>query len=376
MLAGSATPGLSISDLIELSNDRSSTQKALDFNHVKLGLGAMQGSTAIRRAVAALYTHQNSFISEDHILTAAGTTGSNLMVFQSLLRAGDHVVCTYPTYEQLSKYPLAQQCEVSLLRLQPQNGWKVDVEMLKSLIKPNTKMIVINSPSNPTGSHVDGKTQVQILKAAKEHGIIVLVDEIFRPLFHGVEPAPSFIEHDYDRVVVTGSMSKAWGLSGIRVGWIATRNQSFLELLANAKSYIVQATGSIDEAIAAEALSDRCRGAILEKHLAYARENLASIQAFIDRNSDMCSWTKPTAGAIGFIRFTHPSGDPLDDVEFSQSLLEKKGVLFSPGSLTFGEEGDVSIKGYVRCHFTGPPQHVHEALVLVDEYLSELRSGS
>ncbi|KIV98271.1 hypothetical protein PV10_01938 [Exophiala mesophila] len=375
-LAGSATPGLSINDLVEISNDKTSTLKALDFHHVKLGLGPMQGSTALRRAIAALYTHRKSWITEDHILTAAGTTGANLMVFQSLLKAGDHVVCTYPTYEQLSKYPLAQQCEVSLLRLRPQNGWKVDVKELKGLITPNTKMIVINSPSNPAGSHVDEKTQVQILEAAKEQGIIVLVDEIFRPLFHGVKPAPSFVEHDYDRVVVTGSMSKAWGLSGIRVGWITTRNQSFLRLLANAKSYIVQATGSIDEAIAAEALSDRCRGAILGKHLEYARDNLASIQAFLDRNSDMCSWTKPTAGAIGFIRLTQPSGSPLDDVEFCQSLLETKGVLFSPGSLTFGEAGDVTMKGYVRCHFTGRPQHVVEALALVDEYLSELRSRS
>lgn len=340
-----------------------------------LGLGSSQGSDGLRRAIAALYGDAN--VLPEHIMTAMGTTGANMTVLQSLLHPGDHVICSYPTYGQLSGGPQGIPCEVSPWRLDPNNQWKLDLEELRTLIRPSTKMLILNNPSNPTGSHLDANMQSQILDIARDKGLIVFVDEIFRPLFHQTQSKipPSFVQHNYDKVVVTGSMSKAWGLSGVRVGWIACRHSSLLDAFLNARQYNIQATSSIDEVIATEALSDRCRPAILERHLGYARQGLDMLTVFVERNRDMCSWTKPTAGAIAFIKISS-NGKPVDDVEFCRALLKEQGVLLSPGSLCFGEAQKGDFQGFVRVHFTALPGRVQKALELMDQALEKRRNPS
>lgn len=384
ILGGSATPSLSIQDLISLSSHPSATEGALQFQSLKLGLGSSQGAAELRSNIASLYDESKG-ISSKHVITATGTTGANQTVFQTLIRAGDHVVCQYPIYPQLRDLPKAFPCEVSLWKLDPENGWKGDLEQLRQLIRPNTKMIILNNPNNPTGSHLDAVAQGKIIDIAREHNIIVFADEIFRPLYHHgpageKQPTPpSLVEHDYTRVVVTSSLSKVWGMSGARVGWIVCRDQSLLDAFVNARQYTFQATSSIDEVIATEALHPaRCRPATLQRHLAYARQNLALLDAFVARNSDMCSWTRPTSGATAFLKFrSATTGEAFDDVEFCRALLRDKRVLLSPGSLCFSDsddhDGRVAFKGYTRVHFTCLPDTLQKALELVDAFLAERR---
>ncbi|KAK5064406.1 hypothetical protein LTR84_000239 [Exophiala bonariae] len=372
-LAGSATPFLSIEDLISLSSDPQATEMALNFRSLKLGGDFLRGNLSVRSAIAALYGSKQG-IKPEHVITTVATTAANLTVLQGLLTAGDHVICMYPTYGQLSRLPKTWGCEVSPWKLDATKAWAVDLEVLQELIKPNTVMVILCNPANPTGSYVDAEIQTRIIDIARKHNLIIMTDEIFRPLFHQSldQNVPSFVEHDYEKVVVTGSLSKVWGLTGVRVGWIVTKDQSLLKRLLNARQYTYQIGSMIDETIAAEVLSERCRPAILARHLGYAQENLQALQAFVDKNSDMCSWTKPTAGSTAFIKLSL-NGQPIDDVEFCNRILDEDGVLLMPGSLCFREGEETDMGGYVRVHFTHFPDKTRKALDAWDRFLANQR---
>jgi aspartate/methionine/tyrosine aminotransferase len=382
---------LSIEELISLSSDPETTRENLGhvFRSLKFSMGDVQGSPAARRAIAALYDRNKGtdVVTEEHVLTSAGTTEANTLVFQSLLDAGDHVICLYPTYGPLRDLPKSMRCEVSPWRLDPDKQWKLNLEELRRLIRPSTKMIILNNPNNPTGSFIDADAQTQILRLAREHNIIVLADEIFRPLFHhgpvgevvnGKNWPPSLVEHpqEYSRVIVTGSLSKAWGMSGVRLGWVVCRDRALMDLIHDARQYTSMATSNMDEVVAAEGLSERCRPAILQRHLEYAEINLKLLEAFVDKNRDLVSWTKPAAGATAFFRFNSTSNgnDPVDDVEFCRALLKEKGVLLSPGGLCFGGEGSSDFQGYTRVHFTLPPDYMQKGLDLIDAFLATRRT--
>ncbi|KAL7944125.1 PLP-dependent transferase [Trichoderma barbatum] len=373
-LAGSAAPSLTLRELISLSDSPSETEAALKFDELPLGLGSNAGSLGLRTKLAALY---NEKIQPDNFLTTPGATCANLIVFQSLLRPGDHVICSYPTYTQLSGLSKSIGCDVSSWRLDPNNEWRPDMTELRALVRPSTtKMIMLNNPNNPTGSVLDTKAQLEILEIAQQHDIIVVVDEIFQPLDHGRIRTPSFVEHFYTKVITTSSMSKVWGMSGVRIGWIACRDQELMDLMSNTKNYIAQATSNIDETIAAECLSLRCRPAILKRHLAYAQQNLELLEAFVKKNSDMCTWSRPTSGATAFVKYHSVSGEAVDDVQFCQDLLQNYKVLLSPGSICFGEETPASWQGYTRMHFTVFPENMEKALAQIDAFLGEKRKAA
>ncbi|UKZ89575.1 putative secondary metabolism biosynthetic enzyme [Trichoderma asperellum] len=370
-IAGSAAPSLTLRELISLSGSPSETEAALKFDKLPLGLGTNQGSLELRTRLAALY---NEKIQPENFLTTPGATGANLIVFQSFLRPGDHVICMYPTYTQLSNLSKSIGCDVSLWRLDPNNEWCLDMAELRVLIRPSTtKMIILNNPNNPTGSVLDAKAQLEILEIAQQHGVIVVADEIFRPLYHNRITIPSFVEHEYTKVITTSSMSKAWGMSGVRIGWIVCRDQDLTDLMSSTKQYIAQATSNIDEAIATECLSLRCRPAILKRHLEYAQQNLELLEAFVKKNSDMCTWIRPTAGGTAFVKYHTISGDAIDDVQFCQDLLKDYGVLLSPGSICFGEETPANWQGYARMHITVSPENMQKALLKISTLLGEKR---
>lgn len=224
------------------------------------------------------------------------------------------------------------------------------------------------------GTHLDQGIRKQILELARKNDIIVFVDEIFRPLYHDGSPTSSFVEQEYEKVVVTSSMSKVWGMSGVRLGWIVSRDRDIIQLIMNARQYTLQSTSVIDEVIATEALSSRCRNTILQRHLEYARQNLAQLETFVKKNSDMCSWTRPTAAATAFIKLAHPNGQALDDAEFCSQILKEKGLLLTPGNLGFSNEtGLTDLKGYLRIQFTLAPDYLRESLEVLSSFLQERR---
>lgn len=370
-------------EIISLSSDLDRTKEAFDYSNVRLGLPSGQGKLELREVIASNYNKKLSGITADDVIIANATTGANHIVHRALLSPGDHVIVQYPTYGPLIEEPRHIGCDISYWRLDPSKGWQPDLEELRRLVKPGiTKLLVMNNPSNPTGTHFTTETQREIVKIAQEHNLIIHCDEIFRPLFHPAAPLPnSMMEHldtfpDFHNIVTTSSLSKVYGLSGVRIGWIVTRSSELLQKFFHMRSYTMEEASAVDEIIATEVLGPRCRPGILNKHYNLAETNINLIQAFIDRNKDTLEWVRPTAGAVGFVKVRNPkTGEDVDDVDFCQRLLQKKKVLLSPATLAFqiSQKDDTAIefKGRFRMHFTAETEILKRGITLMEEFLQE-----
>ncbi|KIW09501.1 uncharacterized protein PV09_00378 [Verruconis gallopava] len=378
-IGGSAPPSLTLSDMVELSTDPKITQAALDFGHIKFDVGSPQGNRQLRETIAATYNKELSQLSPDDVIVANGTTGANHIVHQSLLKSGDHVICQYPAYGPCIEEPEHIGCNISYLRLDPDNGWALDMKQLEGLIRPGrTKLLVVNNPVNPTGTHLTTAEQREIVALCKKYNVVVHCDENFHSLYHADGDVPtSVIEHaalDYDNVVVTQSLSKVYGLSGVRIGWIVTRSADLRKTFLSYRVMSLVSVSLIDEAIALEVLGPRVRPRIVSKNLQLAKTNIGLLQAFIDAHPEVCDWVPPTAGSTVFVKFKDPgTGELVDEVDFCKKLHEKKKLMLAPGTICFGH-GDLKdeFKGRIRIHFTCPTEKLKAGLQLLDEFLAEL----
>ena len=183
-----------------------------------LGYNEATGTYALRAALAATYTH----CDPDNILVTTGAIEANFLLFNVLLDAGDHIVAPYPAYQQLYSVPRAIGCEVAQWRIRPENGFRYDVDELAQLITPKTKLIVLNTPHNPTGAMIPPDDLRRIYDLADRVGAFVLCDEAYRWLAvpGGEEFAPPVFDLG-ERGISVGTLSKPFGLPGLRVGWLA-----------------------------------------------------------------------------------------------------------------------------------------------------------
>ncbi|KAH7078369.1 pyridoxal phosphate-dependent transferase [Paraphoma chrysanthemicola] len=365
-VAETCCASISVDQLRELSDTKDkevfSTSKPLTY-------GAIRGSDELRNNLARLYSAKvASPLSPDNILTTPGAIQANYLTAYALVGPGDHVICHYPTYQSLYEVPKQLGAEVDLWKATPENSWVPTIDDLKALIKPNTKLIIINNPNNPTGA-ILGKTFLEeLIVVASEKNITILGDEVYRPIFHSIGPLdkefpPSLLSMGYKNVIVTGSMSKAYSLAGVRVGWIASRNSELIETIASARHYTTISVSQLDEQVAAYALHSSTVHGLLARNIQLAKTNIALLEKFVLKNDDECEWVKPVAGTTAFIKF-HREGKPVDSVDFCKKLLEKTGVLFTPGSC-FGEEW----KGYVRVGFVNHTEVIEPGLTEATKFV-------
>lgn len=352
-----------------LSLDPPATSKALCPRTLKLSYGPMRGSGRLRENIASLYN--NPDVTRDSILTTNGGIVANQIVLQSLLSSDDHVIVMYPTYEQLYQTPRMLGVEVTLWKLDPSGGWGLDMAFLRSSVKENTKMIVLNSPNNPTRAYLSLEMQRGIVRIAEEHNLIIFCDEVFYPLFRlGDADVPrSFLDLGYGKTVVIGSLSKAYSLAGTRTGWIASASKEILEKNAAMRHYTTISVSQIDEAIAAEALADRCRLPLLSRSAALAEANIRALEIFVDEHEE-CLWTKPFSGTTVMLKFVR-GGKPVDDKEFCLQLLKKYGVLLCPASVCFGDGNNGDFQGYVRVGAAIDAAEMDGALQEMRKFMSE-----
>lgn len=230
-----------------------------------------------------------------------------------------------------------------------------------------------SNPQNPTGAVIPRSTLEEIVEIASSKSITIFSDEVYRPLFHSISPGdkefpPSLLSLGYEHTVVTGSMSKAYALAGIRLGWIASRSKAIIEACASARDYTTISVSQIDDAIAHFALSQDCVSNLLQRNIGLAKKNLALLEAFIESHRWACDWVKPVAGTTAFVRF-NKMGKPVDDVAFCEILLERTGVMFVPGSLCFGQGED--FKGYVRIGFVPETEVLEKGLEALKAFMEE-----
>ncbi|KAB8232888.1 putative aminotransferase [Aspergillus alliaceus] len=368
-LAETCCASISLSDLSSLSGQRTSI---VDYDQKQV-YGAIRGSKALRSNIANLYTTEASVpVSADNVLVTNGAIQANFLALYTNVGPGDHVICHYPTYQQLYSVPEAFGAQVDLWRSREDAGWQPDLEDLRALVKPNTKLILLNNPQNPTGAVLEREILQGIVDIAREHDIMIHSDEVYRPLFHSLDPSqpehpPSILSLGYDKVIATGSMSKAFSLAGIRLGWIVSGSSEIIEACASVRHYTIIAVGQLDDSVATLALSTPTVNNLIERNIQLARQNLAALDIFIKEFEWATEWTRPRAGTTAFVKFVNRDGKPIDEVAFCQQLLKQKGVMFVPGSQCFG--GGVDFKGYVRIGYVPENQVMIDGLQALREFM-------
>ncbi|KAK5460925.1 hypothetical protein LTS15_002988 [Exophiala xenobiotica] len=373
LVSPSVSP-ISISELLDISDNRGETEGKLALNNFKLGDDESPvGSVEFRKNLASLYSARSAGVTQDHIIITNGTSSSNYTVFAALLSPGDHVVCQYPVDGLLYETLASLGAEAALWEAEPAKRWQLDLDELKKLIKDNTKMIVINSPCNPTGAVVSKPKLETLFEIAEEKGIFILADESYRPLFHSISPSdedfpPSAINMGYSKVIVTGTISQAYSLPGIKAGWVASKNKEILDACRKTGCHLDLSASKLDQAVAAEALNDRCIHTLLGRNIRLCQTNLELLQGFIEEHSWACSWVKPLAGTTAMLKF-HKMGKPVDDAKFCLALLKEAGLSICPASTCFGD-GE-KYRGYVRVAFGVSTSQFKPALAAWTSFMEE-----
>lgn len=326
-IAESGILPLSTHDLLQFEPEgaRAATLEAL--LQLPLGYSEACGTVALRSALAATY----QLVAADQILVTTGAIEANYLLFQVLLDAGDHVIAPYPAYQQLYSVPRAIGCEVSLWQVGPETDYRYDVDALERLLTPRTKLIVVNTPHNPTGAMLSPADAARVYALAESVGAWVIGDEAYRWLsVPGGDPfAPPAVDMGA-RGISVGTLSKPYGLPGLRIGWMAGP-RDVIERCWGMRDYITLSPGKLNDALACLAL--RHHDKIVERNRVIITANLAAASAWIESRQDMLSWTAPRGGLLGLLKYNLP----VDSLTLADTLATEYSVMLAPGS-AFGYE--------------------------------------
>jgi aspartate/methionine/tyrosine aminotransferase len=325
VLGASDVEGWPMGELLELADDETRAM----WQGLRLGYTESTGHPLLRRAIAELYES----IEADDVLVFAGAEEAVYCLFTTSIEAGDQVVVTWPGYQSLYEVARAAGARVSLHVLREEDGWTLDVDRLIRSFRPETRMVVVNAPHNPTGMLPSVEDWRRLAAACADARIRLVADEVYRFLEHdGAPTLPAGADLD-ERAISIGVMSKSFALPGLRIGWLATRDRSVLERCARLKDYTTICSSAPSEVLALIGL--RARDRVLARSREIVASNLAVLDDFFARRSDAFSWVRPRGGSIAFPRLvpSGPAGASAD--RFAAALVEKTGVLLVPSS-TFG----------------------------------------
>ncbi|MFG6583338.1 aminotransferase [Sulfitobacter sp. 1A12779] len=348
-LAETCVDSITLGELIDMAGVDNSVLGEL--RGMRMGYGAIEGLDRLRDAVAGLYENQ----SRENVLTTHGTIGANALVHQTLVSRGDHVIAIVPTYQQHYSIPESIGAEIELLHLRPENGFLPDLDELRAMMRPETRMIATNNPNNPTGALMDRAMLAEIAEIAQGSGAWVLCDEVYRGTDQAGDGYTASICDLYERGISTAGMSKAYSLAGLRVGWVAGP-KTLLEDIMIHRDYNTISVGRIDEYFAALALENRAQ--ILARAHRITRENLAILSDWVEAEP-LISWVKPQAGTTALLKYDLP----LPSRDFCTQLLEEEGVLFTPGSA-------MDMEGWLRIGFANSTADLRDGLARVSAFLA------
>jgi aspartate/methionine/tyrosine aminotransferase len=318
MLSSSDCESLSVSELLELEPD---AQRRL--HELRLGYTETPGSPELRAAVAGLYEH----IDPEDVLTLAAAEEGIFVTYHALLRPGDHVVVEAPCYGSAIEVARSTGAEVSLWLRRHEDGWAHDVDALERMLRPETKLIYVNTPHNPTGTQMSGAAFERLVEIASERSIVVLCDEVYRGLEHDPADRLPAACDAYARAISLGTVSKAHGLPGLRTGWLASRDRELLRRITDMKLYTTICSSAPSELLVALAMRHADR--LVRRSRELVLSNLPLLDGFIERRSDLFEWVRPTAGPIGFPRVAGS-----EDVQrWCEETAERADVLLLPGSV-------------------------------------------
>ncbi|WP_282604266.1 aminotransferase class I/II-fold pyridoxal phosphate-dependent enzyme [Pelagibius sp. Alg239-R121] len=292
------------------------------FKDLWLGYTETWGAPDLRTAIAATYDR----MAPENILCFAGAEEGVYAAMRVLLTRDDHVIVVVPNYQAAETIPL-DICDVTGVPLDPDNGWRLDVDDIRQAIRPNTKLVSVNFPNNPTGAVMPKEDYAELIALCREHGLYLFNDEVYRMLELDETKCLPQAADAYEKGLSLGVMSKAYGLPGLRIGWIASQDTDALLKLERYKHYLSICNSAPSERLAVIALTVRDK--ILERNRTLLRRNLAALDRFFADYPSMFNWRHPDGGCIGFPRYRGQG-----DVEaFCTALIEESGVLLLPASI-------------------------------------------
>jgi aspartate/methionine/tyrosine aminotransferase len=325
-LAGSDGENMTLAQLLALA----SPEDRAAFDRIGLGYTETFGAPELRAEIARTY----DTVKPEHLLCFAGAEEGIYAAMRVLLSPGDHVIVVTPNYQAAETVPLSI-CEVTGVPLDIDRNWDLDLDLLLAALRPNTKLISINFPNNPTGKILPRAIFDALVDICRRRGIWLFSDEVYRLIER--DPAlrlPQAVDV-YERGISLNVMSKAYGLAGLRIGWLACKDRATLIRFERYKHFLSICNSAPSEVLARIAL--KARDKILERNRKVVRENLSVLNAFFSEYRHLFDWREPDGGCVGFIRYKGAEGVE----EFTRRLVEESGVLFLPSSIYRSELGPV-----------------------------------
>jgi aspartate/methionine/tyrosine aminotransferase len=330
VLCASDVEAMSLQELLALADDDSRAR----WESLRLGYTESLGLPALRVEIADLYPG----LTPDDVIVCAGAEEGVFLGMQALIGPGDHAVVTSPAYQSLHEVARAAGGSVTLVPLDPRD-WSLDVDAVAAAMRPNTNVIVVNSPHSPTGAQLGPEQLHRLIALAELHGAFLFSDEVYRFLEHDAPTLPPAAACS-SRGISLGVMSKAFGLGGLRIGWLATRDAALRARIAALKDYTTICNSAPSEVLALMAL--RAKDAVLTRTREIVARNLSVLDSFFATNAEHFSWVRPRASSVGF-----PKLIGWDVDEFAARLVEREGVLILPAS-QFGYTGNYFRLGFGR----------------------------
>ncbi len=336
LLCSSDCESMTIGELLALDPGASE-----QFQQHWLGYTEAQGSPELRALIAEMYECADA----EDVLVLSGAQEGIFLFASAALNPGDHVIVQFPAYQSLYQIAIDLGCEVTFWYLteDDENSWSADIDFLEDHIRSNTKAIIFNTPHNPTG-HLMCEAQLrQIATIARKHNLLVFSDEVYRFLEHDGVAVPSMLDV-YENTLALGVMSKTFGLAGLRIGWIASKNRALIKQLRDDKFYTSICNSAPSEFLAQVALKNR--ETLIQRNARIIRDNMALMTQFQVENPGVFIWKPPQAGPISFPRLALDR--PVET--FCRALVDAQGVLLLPGTV-YGDDGSHFRLGLGRKNF-------------------------
>lgn len=349
-IAETCVDSISMNELFELTGE----DKTEFLNRLcarRLSYGDIEGLPEFRKGVCGLYKTLNI----ENIVPTHGASGANHHVFYSLISPGDRVVSIMPTYQQLYSIPESYGADVQILHLSKENNYLPDLEKLRRLVTPETKMICINNPNNPTGALMSEQLLREIVEIARSADAWILCDEVYRHLSQEDDWCPSIVDL-YEKGISVSSMSKVFSLAGLRLGWIATHDMSVVKSCLSHRDYNLVSCGVFDEMLAAAALKHRDK--LLERSRKIVRENLQILDDWVSSEPHV-SYVKPQAGTTALVYYDLD----ISSYEFCEEMYKKTGAFVTPGDC-------FEVPHSMRIGYAYGKQDLIDGLKAISEYIA------
>ena len=349
-IAETCVDSISMNELFELTGE----DKTEFLNRLcarRLSYGDIEGLPEFRKGVCGLYKTLNI----ENIVPTHGASGANHHVFYSLISPGDRVVSIMPTYQQLYSIPESYGADVQILHLSKENNYLPDLEKLRRLVTPKTKMICINNPNNPTGALMSEQILREIVEIARSADAWILCDEVYRHLSQEDGWCPSIVDL-YEKGISVSSMSKVFSLAGLRLGWIATHDMSVVKSCLSHRDYNLVSCGVFDEMLAAAALKHRDK--LLERSRKIVRENLQILDNWVSSEPHV-SYVKPKAGTTALVYYDLD----ISSYEFCEEMYKKTGAFVTPGDC-------FEVPHSMRIGYAYGKQDLIDGLKAISEYIA------